>query len=324
MQWFSSNRINWQTAPFMLGTFLTAITVVPVYLWQVGFDPFQWALFAFMFAACGLSITLGYHRLFSHKTFETVTPVRILTLIFGAAAFENSVLSWASDHRRHHKHVDHEEDPYDITKGFFHAHIGWIVFRQKLETQYDNVNDLKKDPWVMWQHRHCHAIAFVVGFVFPALIGWMYNGAAGALGAFLIGGVLRVVAVQHFTFFINSFCHMFGKRPYSDKSTARDSAIMALFTFGEGYHNFHHTFPQDFRNGVKVWQFDPTKWTILLLNKLGLATKLRRLPDEKIRLAEISEKQRLLRLKIGKTTACGGTYFLLTLSSGHAKGGRIF
>ena len=159
-----ASRINWTTSSFLIGTVVLTLTAVPLYLWYFGIDWFQLAVFAVMLAATGFSITLGYHRLFSHMTFRPRLPVRLFTLIFGAAAFENSVLMWVSDHRRHHKHVDHDEDPYDISKGFFHAHIGWLLFKLWPQPPFDNVADLKKDPLVMWQHRHIHFLAVLVGF----------------------------------------------------------------------------------------------------------------------------------------------------------------
>src|SRR5690606_9759142 len=130
-----------------------------------------------------------------------------------------------------------------------------------------------------------------------------------ALGAFLIGGIARVVAVQHSTFFINSLCHTIGKRPYDSSTSARDSWIMALFTFGEGYHNYHHSFQHDYRNGVKPWQWDPSKWTIWTLSKLGLVKGLRRVPEGKILLAEMNEarrraEERLEELRNAGPSAC--------------------
>ena len=183
---------------------------------------------------------------------------------------------WASEHRRHHKHVDHDEDPYDISKGFFHAHIGWLLFKLLPQPPFDNVTDLKKDRLLMWQHRYVHSLAVLVSLVLPALIGGLWDGWTGALGGFLIGGVTKIVVLQHCTFFINSACHTIGYQPYSTRCSARDSSLMALFTFGEGYHNYHHEFQHDYRNGVKRWQFDPTKWTIWILSKLGLTAELRR------------------------------------------------
>jgi stearoyl-CoA desaturase (delta-9 desaturase) len=284
------DRVNWITSSFLIGTLILALTATPLYIWHYGIDAFQIGLFIFYFFATGMGITLGYHRLFSHKAFEARTPVKLVTLLFGAAAFENSALDWASDHRRHHKHVDHDDDPYDITKGFFHAHIGWLLFKLRPEPPMDNVADLQKDPLVMWQHNYCHWIGTSVGFVLPALLGYLWGGWEAALGAFLIAGIARVVVVQHCTFCINSLCHTVGDRPYSTKCSARDSWIMALFTFGEGYHNYHHEFQHDYRNGIRPWHYDPTKWAIWTMSKIGLTRNLRRVPEEKINAALAAER----------------------------------
>lgn len=291
MRNFPFGRVNWTTSAFLVGTAAATLTAVPWYLWTYGLDWFQALLFLAYFMATGLSITLGYHRLFSHLAFEASWPVKLFTLVFGAAAFENSVLDWASDHRRHHKHVDHDEDPYDINKGFFWAHIGWLLFKLK-SGPYDNVPDLQRDRMVAFQHKYYYVLAVLFGFVVPAALGGLVGGPAGALGGFLLAGVARIVFVQHMTFFINSLCHTVGARPYSSRCSARDSLLMAFFTFGEGYHNYHHEFQHDYRNGVKPWQFDPTKWTIWLLSRVGLVTGLRRVPDERILAAELAEARR--------------------------------
>lgn len=297
------NKIRWLNSFFLIGTFATTVTAVPAYLWYFGLSGFQITLFLFFFIATGLSITLGYHRLFSHLTFHATPVVKLFTLLFGAAAFEGSALGWSADHRRHHKFVDHDDDPYDISKGFFHAHIGWLLFRTGPDTPLTWVRDLQKDRLAWWQHEHYVPIALGMGFVLPTLIGWLWGGWEAALGAFLIAGVARIVFVHHMTFCINSLCHWIGSRPYSSKCTARDSMLMAFFTFGEGYHNFHHEFQYDYRNGVKPWQFDPTKWTIWLLHKLGLVRNLRTVPEEKIVKAQIAEQQRLLAQKLSASPA---------------------
>ncbi len=289
------DRVNWITSSFLIGTALIALVGLPVYLVKFGIDWFQFGMFAFYLTATMMSITVGYHRLFSHISFKAKWPVRLITLVFGACAFENSCLDWASDHRRHHKHVDHDDDPYDISKGFFWAHIGWLIFKLNPEPPMDNVNDLRKDKWVMWQHRFVQWIGLVVGLIIPTALGYVwnhYNGMnpwTGALGGFLIAGVARIVVAQHCTFFINSLCHTIGRQPYSSDHSARDSAIMAFLTFGEGYHNYHHEFQHDYRNGVKPWQWDPTKWTIWLLSKVGLVDGLRSVPDSRILLAEMRQ-----------------------------------
>jgi stearoyl-CoA desaturase (Delta-9 desaturase) len=291
-------KVNWLISSFLIGTLFLAVTAVPVYLWFFGLNTFQVVLFFVMFFACGFSVTLGYHRLFSHRTFEAHWFIRLFTLVFGAAAFENSVLLWACEHRSHHKHVDHDDDPYCISKGLFHAHVGWLLFKLDPPPPFDNVSDLKKDPLVMWQNRYIHWIAGLVAFVFPATLGLVWGGWSSALGAFLIAGVARVVVLQHCTFCINSLCHYFGDQPYSSRCSARDSWLMAIVTLGEGYHNFHHEFQYDYRNGVKPWQFDPTKWVIWTLSKLGLARKLRRVSSEKIILSELAEARRRLETSL--------------------------
>lgn len=283
------DRVNWITSFFLMGTLSVALTVVPWYIWCYGLDWFQISLFFVFYMATGLSITLGYHRLLSHLSFKAKLPVKLFVLLFGAAAFENSALDWCSDHRKHHKHVDHDDDPYDISKGFWFAHIGWLLFKLNPEPPMDNVADLQKDRWIMWQHKWINALSLSMGFLLPAVIGFCYGGWQAALGSFLIAGIARIVTVQQSTFCINSLCHMIGDRPYSSKCSARDSWIAALVTFGEGYHNYHHEFQHDYRNGVKPWQFDPTKWTIWLLSKVGLVSNLRRVPEAKILLAEIIE-----------------------------------
>ncbi len=292
-------RVNWVASSFLIATFFTAAIGTPLYLIRFGLDPFQLALFLIYFVLTGLSITLGYHRLFSHRSFAAKWPVRLGTLVFGACAFEDSALDWSSDHRDHHKHTDSDDDPYNISRGFFWAHMGWIFFKL-YPRELDNVADLKKDPLVMWQHRNHRWVAVVVGFLLPALIGLAWSGWVGALGAFLLAGVTRVVCVQHCTFFINSLCHTMGNRPYCGNTSARDSWLMALFTFGEGYHNYHHSFQHDYRNGVKHWQFDPTKWSIWLLSRFGLVTDLRRAAPEKVLLAELREAKRLADLRLAE------------------------
>src|SRR5260370_504639 len=137
--------------------------------------------------------------------------------------------------------------------------LGGCFFRFGRQPPFDNVADLKKDPLVMWPHRHIHLLAVLVSFVLPTLLGFAWDGWIGALGGFLIGGVAKIVVLQHCTFLINSACHTIGRQPYSTKCSARDSFLMAIFTFGEGYHNYHHEFQHDYRNGVKPWQWDPTK-----------------------------------------------------------------
>ena len=266
--------IKWLNLVFLLGTLLVALVGTPWYLLTVGLGWPEVATFAVIWFCVGLSVTAGYHRLFAHKTYQAAWPVRLFLLVFGAGALENSVLNWAADHRVHHAHVDEERDPYNLTKGFWWAHMGWIFFEAE-PIPKSVVRDLQEDPLVVWQDRFYALIGLGVAFGIPLIVGLLTG---RVLGCLLIAGVLRVVVSHHGTFFINSLCHMVGRRPYSTEHSARDSPIMAVLAFGEGYHNYHHSFPFDYRNGVKVWQFDPAKWMIWTLSRLGLARDLRRAP----------------------------------------------
>ncbi|MEM9081058.1 MAG: fatty acid desaturase [Verrucomicrobiota bacterium] len=299
------HRVNWLNTTFLAVISLLAIIAAPIYLLQNGLDWFLGSLFAFYMIATGMSITLGYHRLFSHLSFKAKWPVRLFTLIFGACAFENSCLNWASDHRRHHKHTDHDDDPYNIQNGFLWAHIGWILFKVNPEPPLNNVADLRKDKLVMWQHKFDKLIAVSIGLILPTLLGYLWNGWTGALGGLLIVGALRVFLVQQCTFFINSLCHTVGRQPYSSRCSAKDSFLMSLVTYGEGYHNYHHEFQHDYRNGVKPWNFDPTKWAIWTLEKTGLVSNLRRVSQTRILLAEMAEARKRTESRLASLEASG-------------------
>lgn len=253
--------------------------LAPLYLYTHAVSPYHWWVFGAYLIATGLSITAGYHRLFSHRSYQAIGPVRLFYLIFGAAAFENSALKWASDHRRHHAYTDSERDPYTIQKGFFYAHIGWIFYKDPEPVSFDNVRDLQHDPLILWQHRHYLLISVTVGLLIPLLIGFLLKDPWGFL---LLVGLTRIFIVHHSTFLVNSLAHYFGKRPYSLKDTARDNLLVSLLAYGEGYHNFHHRFPYDYRNGIEWYQWDPTKWWIRSLELIGCADSLRKVSDERI------------------------------------------
>ncbi len=281
---------KWVNIIFFAVTTLGGVVGAPIYIWYNGIAASEiWLALAYVVLS-GLGITVGYHRLFAHATFKTNRVVKFLLLFFGAAAFEQSALEWSAQHRDHHKYVDTDRDPYSIKKGFFYAHMGWLMF-WKVNTNFDNVKGLAKDPLVANQHRYYVVWATVAGILTPAFIGWLTG---HLLGALLIAVCLRLTLVYHATFFINSVCHTFGKATYDVNATAKDNWLIAFFTFGEGYHNFHHRFGGDYRNGVRWYQFDPSKWTIAALEKLGLAWDVKRVSDFRIMAARLEgEKTRL-------------------------------
>jgi stearoyl-CoA desaturase (delta-9 desaturase) len=201
-------------------------------------------------------------------------------------ALQNSALLWSVGHRAHHKFVDdNDRDPYSANRGFWFSHIGWML-RDHPSGAADLAlgRELQRDRMVMWQHNHYLTIALAMNIAFPLALGWLLG---DVWGVFLLGGLLRLVVSHHFTFFINSLAHMWGRKPYNEHNTARDNGLIALLTFGEGYHNFHHMFAHDYRNGVRWWQYDPSKWFISAMGRLGLARNLKRVPWFRIQRAQL-------------------------------------
>lgn len=286
-----TKKLNWPVTLFLILNPVFCIVFVPLYYY---FNEFSWGLvlFALVFAAAtNLSITAGYHRLFSHKSYDAHPVVKILFLLIGASAWQGSALKWSSDHRRHHTHIDGDKDPYNINRGFFFAHMGWMLLKETVD-QPIHAPDLQKDKWVYLQDKYYVPVAIFMGYFFPALIGW----AMGSFwGGFIVAGALRIALTQQSTFFVNSLCHTLGKQTYSKEISARDSFIVAILTHGEGYHNFHHTFQIDYRNGIKWYHWDPTKWTIKALALLGLAKKLRMISNAEILKARLQAEEATLR-----------------------------
>ncbi len=277
-------KFNWFNIVFISFNTLVGLVGAPIYIAYHGLAWDEIALFVFFCIATGMAITVGYHRLFAHVTYKAHPLIRFLLIFFGSAAFEQSALAWSSQHRDHHRFVDTENDPYSIKKGFYWAHMGWLVAGD-YHFHYTNVDDLVRSPLVMHQAKHYVPWAVVAGVITPVLIGSFFG---HALSAFILSVCLRVTLVYHSTWCINSVCHTFGNRTYEKSATARDHWLVAILTFGEGYHNFHHRFPSDYRNGVKWYHWDPSKWMIAFFAKIGLARDLMRVPDASILRARAS------------------------------------
>jgi len=272
-------RYNWYLTAFFVGTPILALLGTAWLMWHDAIPAQTWWLALIMATLTGMSITAGYHRLYSHTTYKTCWPVDVFFAIFGACSFQGSILEWSTDHRTHHRYVDTPKDPYNIKQGFWHAHMDWILKLDYSKRDFSNVEDLTRNPVVRFQHRFFLPIAILSSFGLPTLIACLWN---DPLGGFMIAGLLRMVVNHHFTFCINSVCHVFGKRTYTLEQTARDNWFTALFTWGEGFHNFHHQFALDYRNGIRWFHFDPGKWLIWTLRTLGLARDLKKIDDETI------------------------------------------
>jgi len=281
----TERRLDWTNTIFIISAHVLGVIAI-VYVAVFHFSWWTIGLGVVWFALCGLSITGGYHRLFAHPTYKTNKLLRGFYLLFGAASIQNSALKWSADHRVHHARTDKDGDPYNIRRGFWWAHIGWVLFEDpEREVNLNCVPDLEADPMIVWQYRYYVWIAIAIGAVLPAAIALSWG---DPIGAILVAGFLRTVVQWHATFSVNSVAHLIGSQPYSTANSGRDSFITALITLGEGYHNFHHRFGSDYRNGVRWFHFDPTKWFVWTMSLVGMTWDLKRTPPGAIRRARES------------------------------------
>lgn len=264
-----------QAATVFLFCLIVASTIigVPLFGYLYGYTRLDWIAFGLLYVVTGLGITVGYHRLISHRSFDCPWWVKTALLIAGGWALQNSALKWGADHIRHHAACDQEADPYNATRGFWYSHCGWLLVGQRY-TEEKYATRLRQDPVVMWQHRYYVPIV-LSGLALPFVVGFLHGGWRGGLSCFMLAGIGRTFAVLNSTFCINSICHIWGRQPHSQADSSRDSWLVSLLTFGEGYHNYHHTYPSDYRNGPRWYNFDPSKWLIATLAFLGLAWSLR-------------------------------------------------
>jgi stearoyl-CoA desaturase (delta-9 desaturase) len=260
-------------------------------LWGVALSWVDVTLFASLYVLTGLGITVGYHRLFTHRSFETVPWVRATLAVLGSMSIQGPVTQWVTDHRKHHALSDQEGDPHSphagrapgawgAVKGFVHAHVGWLFHFKGMERGEHYGKDLYDDALVRRIDRLYFLWVFLT-FAIPFAVGYVAGGFSWWLGfqALVWGGLIRIFAYQHATFSVNSICHLFGRRAYRSRDESRNNWVVAALTFGEGWHNNHHAFPSSARHGLDRRQLDLAWWTIRGLEKAGLAWDVR-LPSE--------------------------------------------
>jgi stearoyl-CoA desaturase (delta-9 desaturase) len=253
--------------------------------WVVwGFNSTAFFLFLAFYVLTVLGITVGFHRLFTHRAFETNRYVQYLFAVLGSMALQGPLLKWVALHRIHHQYSDSENDihsPHNqgstlsgTVRGAWHAHMGW--FFQPDPVNLDSyVKDLRRDP-VLCAINEQFTFWATMGVVIPALLGWwLIGGAEGALLGFIWGGLTRLFMVHHVTWSINSVCHLWGNRTYQTPDQSRNNWLFGLLALGEGWHNNHHAFPASARHGLKWWQLDISYIVIFALKKLHLAWKIR-------------------------------------------------
>jgi stearoyl-CoA desaturase (delta-9 desaturase) len=276
---------------------VTAIPILSLFVvgWQLWASLLGWNdifVFVLLYVLTGLGVTVGFHRLLTHRAFKTTRPIRATLAILGSAAIEGPVISWVADHRKHHAFADREGDPHSphvghghgwrgALRGLVHAHVGWLFIHTHRGRRTRYAPDLLGDPVVSWVDR-----TFVVwalgGLVTAFGLGWLFGGTLrDGLTGVLWGGAVRMLMVHHVTYSINSLCHFFGRQRFDTGDQSRNLAWLAPLSLGEAWHNNHHAFPTSAQHGLRRWELDPSALLIRALERVGLAWDVVRVSPER-------------------------------------------
>jgi len=276
---------------------LAPLALVGFAAWRAWGGALRWSdlvVLAVTYLLTGLGVTVGFHRLFTHRSFKAGAPLRALLAVLGSAAVEGPVIEWVANHRRHHRFSDRHGDPHSphverasgwrgAFTGLFHAHFGWLLDGSAIADEQRYAKDLLADPLVRFIDR-TFVLWVLAGLAFPFGLGVALTGTiAGGLTGLLWGGAVRMFCLHHSTFSINSLCHFFGRRRYATGDESRNLAWLALPTLGEAWHNNHHAFPTSARHGLRWWQLDPSAWLIAGLERAGLVWDVVRVAPERRR-----------------------------------------
>ena len=276
------------------------ITVAPMLIlfvvaWQVWNSFLHWSdlfVFGILYVLTGLGVTVGFHRLFTHRSFETSPAMRGVFAVLGSAAIEGPVISWVADHRKHHAFSDEEGDPHSPhvghgagfwgkLRGLFHAHMGWLFIHTQRGSRERYAPDLLRDPVVSYVDRTF--FVWALGGLFAAFgLGWLIGGSlAAGLTGLVWGGGVRMFVLHHVTYSINSLCHTFGRRRFETDDESRNLAWLSVMSFGEAWHNNHHAFPTSAVHGLGRFQFDSSALVIGGMERMGLAWNVVRVAPER-------------------------------------------
>jgi stearoyl-CoA desaturase (delta-9 desaturase) len=272
---------------------LAAVLLAIVSLWGRGFTWVDFGLLVGMYVLTVLGITVGFHRLFTHRSFETNGVVAFILGVLGSMAVQGRLFNWVALHRRHHQHSDEPGDPHSphlsgtgvlgVLRGMWHAHVGWL-FQPNPPDLPHYVKDLQQFRGLRVVNR-LFFLWVALGLLIPALIGGLILGTwAGVFWGFMWGGLVRVLLVHHVTWSVNSVCHLWGRRPYQSSDESRNNFLFGVLAFGEGWHNTHHAFPTSARHGLRWWQIDVSYWVIRALSWFRLARNLK-LPSRQLQVA---------------------------------------
>ncbi|GFN98345.1 acyl-CoA desaturase [Plakobranchus ocellatus] len=246
---------------------------------QAMYQTLLWSMFLYFLSAMG--ITAGAHRLWSHRSYKAKLPLRIFLVFCNCIAFQNSVFEWARDHRAHHKFSETNADPHNAKRGFFFAHIGWLLVKKHPEVKQKgksvDVSDLTNDPAITFQHRHYLKLVLVLCFIIPTYVP-VYMWGESAYIAFYVAALLRYATVLNATWLVNSAAHIWGHRPYDHRINPAENMAVAFCATGEGFHNYHHVFPHDYSTSEFGWHLNLTTLFIDTMARLGLAYDRRKVP----------------------------------------------
>jgi stearoyl-CoA desaturase (delta-9 desaturase) len=260
--------------------FVAFVAAVPM-LWNELVGWTDVALFLVMYLLSTIGITVGFHRLLTHRSFQTYKPVEYVFAALGSLAVEGPVIGWVADHRRHHAHADAEGDPHSphghgdgfagTLHGLWHAHLGWLFDHPTAQGASKYTPDLLEDRGMRILHKMFVPLV-MLGLAIPFLLGWGLTGElAGGLTALFWAGLVRVFLVHHVTFSINSICHFFGRRRFATDDESTNVFWLAIPSFGESWHHNHHAFPRSALHGLRWWEVDPGGWVIRVMRRVGLA-----------------------------------------------------
>ncbi|MBK5229636.1 MAG: fatty acid desaturase [Thermoleophilia bacterium] len=269
--------------------------VAIVLLWGGAVGALDLGIFAFMYLIAGMGITTGYHRLLTHRSFETKPWIRAAFAIAGSMSVQGAPIHWVADHRKHHDFSDEHGDPHSphthgrpgwrgVAGGWWHSHIGWLFSRDERASASRYARDLKNDSAIVWVDRHFFSW-ILLGLAIPAGLGFALSGgeAYAAFTALIWGGLARIFLQHHATWSVNSICHMYGKRPFETGDESRNNWAVAVVALGEGWHHNHHAFPTSAKHGLQRFQIDPSYAMIRALEAAGLAWNVRRPSDTQMR-----------------------------------------
>ncbi|MDQ4148408.1 MAG: acyl-CoA desaturase [Actinomycetota bacterium] len=277
--------------------FLGALVGIPLF-WGKGVEALDLTLFFVFYCISGMGVTVGFHRMLTHRSFEAPKWLRVTLAVLGSLAVQGPVIRWVADHRRHHAYADRPGDPHSphldeaegvkgVLRGLWHAHMGWFFDAERTNAR-KFAPDLVADPALVKVNKAFPWLTFA-SFTLPAMIGLAITQTwSGMVTAFVWGSLFRVFFLHHVTWSINSLCHFYGKRPFESRDLSTNNWPLALVSFGEGWHNSHHAFPTSYRHGLERGQFDPSAWVIRGFEKLGWARNIRQPSPEQMEAKRIA------------------------------------